>query len=939
MYRFLYKIALIFIFLLTIWWLHAQSNSDPIDKLYEQYDDAISQLDKNPTETRKAIDKLILDLDKQTTTSLLAANLWYDLGVFVYTNYANHKKALACFEKALKIRQKFLEPTHNDLARNYFMLGVNEKYIGNYENAVDYFEKAKSISEAKQNSFMLTNEYFELGEIQDIRGDYDKCLYLYEQAYFFSLKSDRRRAHFFAEYYKRMAGIKLIKSEYEASLIFNKKAIQICQDSSKTELSDRFNANIADCYTNMNISYRSLNKPDSAFFCLQKALVFYKKSETPDFDTRLANVYLEMGNLFLKQNKLSEAKNEHQKAIDILEKNNPHHSYLSGAYAGMGEDFLKEKKPEKALLYFEKALKVVVPTLPTAIKDLTVVTDKCLEAMSGIARSQKAMNQAPKAMTTFRQLDTLMSNLRSSLKEDGSKFSLAEQALPIYEQAIEMALLLKDTLTALDFCERNKAVVLREILQDAHAKKNLKIDPSVLAREKALRERIVYYQKQKFDANDSVRGIWQDSIQRTKNKLETLIKQLEGAEPDYFKQKYASVNSLKIADIQKNLPSDMLLLEFFISEEKMYLFAISRSKVEAYPLVLPTGFKDAIQLFLQNIRNPSPDANTLTHCASTSYAIYSWLLKKPLEDFNTMGQITRLRIVPDGILNYIPFDALIEQPSNDLKRRDVAYVLKKYAVSYIFSNQLLNPKNATKSIGSFWARSHFGGFGIGYQNTPLSKLPFAESEVNQLQFKLGGDAFTHSKGNAQRSVFIEKASNYDILHLSMHGTVDDREPMKSALQFVNEKDSLDPLAVIDVNNLDLSNNDLTVLSACNTGTGVLQKGEGIMSLSRAFAQAGCGSLVMSLWTLQDTYTTEIITHFYDNLKNSQPKDIALANAKRAFLNLDESERRAPNYWASLVVIGSVDPLQSSSTTTFHIVLVSVILLVFGFWFWIKKRGN
>jgi CHAT domain-containing protein len=384
-----------------------------------------------------------------------------------------------------------------------------------------------------------------------------------------------------------------------------------------------------------------------------------------------------------------------------------------------------------------------------------------------------------------------------------------------------------------------------------------------------------------------------------------------------------------------------------MGDNQLYIFAIAKNKIAVYPLtllslsqtdaeVLPLGFRDSVQVFLQNIKNPSPDAISLNRCATTSYALYNWLLRKPLDDFNADGHINRLRIVPDGILNYIPFDALIEQPTTDMKRRDVAYVLKKYAVSYIVSNQLLSP-TATKSNWSFFTKSNFGGFGINYQNTPLSKLPFAETEVAQLQKKLGGDAFTQTQNKTLRNLFLEKANNYKILHLSMHGTVDDQEPLKSALQFVNEQDSLDPLAVVDVNNLQFPNNELTVLSACNTGTGALQRGEGIMSLSRAFAQAGCRSLVMSLWTLQDAYTTEIVGNFYDNLTKKQPKDVALAEAKRLFLSADQSERRAPNYWASLVVIGSIDELNFSDSN-WKIGLISVFIgfLGFLFWFWRKK---
>ena len=939
----------IFIFCFFIlYWVRSQNTIDPIDALFEQFDTAISLFETNEKKADTDLKKIETTLSSYS--SIQAADLWHELGLFYYGSLADYPRALPCFEKANTIRVKLIsDSTNNDLARSQFMLGATHKYLGHYSQALVHLQKALKTSQLGQNNFMIAKEYLELGDIYDYLGDYDQSIICYESAYPNILKSDRNQAELLNNHFKRLASVYLAKDNHTSALINNRLAIRICTDSMPPSVSDRFNADIADCYTNMNISYQAISKPDSALFCLQQAFIFYKKTKIPDLDTRLGNVYLEMGNLFLQQKKATEALQQHQKAIDILLKNNPNHPFLSGAYSGMGEDFLYKNMPKLALSYFEKALKVVVPIMPTTMKDITVVTDKCLAAMSGIARCEKAMNQPQKAIITFRQLDTLMTNLRTSFKEDGSKFNLSKEALPIYENAIEAALTIGDTAAALDFCERNKAVVLREALQDVNAKQNLKRAPSVSAHEKALKERISYYQKQRFDANDSLRGIWQDSIQRTKGELETLIHDLERAEPAYFAQKYAPIRSLAIADIQKNLPPEMLFLEYFMGDNQLYIFAIAKNKIAVYPLtltslsqtdaaVLPLGFKDSVQVFLQNIKNPSPDATNLSRCATTSYTLYNWLLQKPLADFNADGHITRLRIVPDGILNYIPFDALLEQPTTDMKRRDVAYVLKKYAVSYIVSNQLLSPQTA-KNNWSFFNKTSFGGFGINYQNTPpLSKLPFAESEVEQLQYKIGGDAFTQTRNKDLRSIFLEKADNYKILHLSMHGTVDDKEPMKSALQFVNEKDSLDPLLVIDAQNLALTNNELTVLSACNTGTGALQRGEGIMSLSRAFAQAGCRSLVMSLWTLQDAYTTEIVGSFYDNLIKKQPKDVALAEAKRLFLSADQSERRAPNYWASLVVMGSVEVVNfSDSNWIIGLLGVFVVFLGFGAWFWHKKR--
>lgn len=951
-----YPLSIVVLCLTALYLLRSQTTVDPVDALYEQFDAVTSLFETNPKQAEANCQNIKKALETLPSPNLSAANLWHDIGRFQHDLRADYSQALSCFEQAFAIRNKLIaDSTHNDLARSQFMLGATHKYLGNYAESLSHLQKALKISELGHNDFMIAKEYLELGDIYDYLGDYDQSIICYESAYPNILKSNHNQAELLNNHFKRLANAYLSKEEHPASLKNNRLAIRICTDSMTPSVSDRFNADIADCYTNMNTSYRAQKQYDSAHYCLQQALVFYKKSKMGDVTLRIGNVYNEIGELFLSQKKYTEALKSQQKAIEIL-KTFTTHRYLSSAYASAGEVFLLMDKTDDALSHFQKALDIAVPNYPPSVKSIATVTDKCLIALNGIARCHLADKKTSVALHHFRQLDTLMTNLRTSFKEDGSKFNLSKEALPIYENAIEAALTLGDTAAALDFCERNKAVVLREAVQDVNAKQSLKLDPSVSAHEKALKERISYYQKQRFDANDSLRGIWQDSIQRTKGELETLIHDLERAEPAYFKQKYAPIRSLAIADIQKALPPEMLFLEYFMGDNQLFIFAIAKNKVAVYPLtllslsqtdaaVLPLGFRDSVQVFLQNIKNPSPDASSLSRCATTSYTLYNWLLQKPLADFNADGHITRLRIVPDGILNYIPFDALTEQPTTDIKRRDVAFVLKKYAVSYMVSNQLLS-QQITQSNWSFFNKTNFGGFGIKYQNTApskgsgsaISQLPFAEKEVTQLQEKLGGDAFTQTQNKALRRIFLEKADNYKILHLSMHGTVDDHEPLKSALQFVNEKDSLDPLLVMDAQNLELTNNELTVLSACNTGTGVLQRGEGIMSLSRAFAQAGCRSLVMSLWTLQDAYTTEIINNFYDNLKKQQPKDVALAEAKRRFLAADQSERRAPNYWASLVVIGSVDVVNVSNMNwKAGLAGILVVFLCFGAWFWRKKK--
>ena len=101
------------------------------------------------------------------------------------------------------------------------------------------------------------------------------------------------------------------------------------------------------------------------------------------------------------------------------------------------------------------------------------------------------------------------------------------------------------------------------------------------------------------------------------------------------------------------------------------------------------------------------------------------------------------------------------------------------------------------------------------------------------------------------------------------------------------------------------NADIVVLSTCETGIGELQQGEGIISLSRAFAYAGSKSIVTTLWTVDDRITKDLMLLFYQNLKEGKTKDDALWLAKRAFISANKGESALPFYWSGIIAIGDM----------------------------------
>ncbi|MEM9824896.1 MAG: CHAT domain-containing protein, partial [Bacteroidota bacterium] len=104
------------------------------------------------------------------------------------------------------------------------------------------------------------------------------------------------------------------------------------------------------------------------------------------------------------------------------------------------------------------------------------------------------------------------------------------------------------------------------------------------------------------------------------------------------------------------------------------------------------------------------------------------------------------------------------------------------------------------------------------------------------------------------------------------------------------------------------NAELTVLSACNTGSGKLIKGEGVMSLARGFIHAGCPSVLMSLWSVDDCATSKIMLQFYQHITDGKSKDHALRLAKIDYLSTADRLHQHPYYWSAFVQVGNTAPL-------------------------------
>jgi CHAT domain-containing protein len=203
----------------------------------------------------------------------------------------------------------------------------------------------------------------------------------------------------------------------------------------------------------------------------------------------------------------------------------------------------------------------------------------------------------------------------------------------------------------------------------------------------------------------------------------------------------------------------------------------------------------------------------------------------------------------------------------------------------------------------------------------LHDLPYARLEAEFVSEITHGKLYVNER--ARELTFKNEAGNYDIIHLAMHTLLNDKDPMRSTLVF-SRKDSVEDglLKAYEIYGIPLKAK-MVVLSSCNTGSGLMSSGEGILSLARGFIYSGSQSVVMSMWEIEDRSGTEIIKMFYENLKKGHSKSVSLRKARIKYLLNADQLRSHPYFWSSLVVYGDNSSLYFSKY-----LIISILLAVF-----------
>ncbi len=370
------------------------------------------------------------------------------------------------------------------------------------------------------------------------------------------------------------------------------------------------------------------------------------------------------------------------------------------------------------------------------------------------------------------------------------------------------------------------------------------------------------------------------------------------------KQKYYTRSTQSLLD--RLTSQNESTLAYFISDGYMYRSFVSSDTCILDRRLWQQNEEKTVELFLTALRTKSQHVNN-------EVAAISELLIGKIP----VNSKPNLRIFPDASLHQVPFEILYQSNgrplmtetavayNSSLKRHFAKKEAQKYnteLIGFAPSYEDWHPKEVDTLQNSVLASIVRGG---------LMDLPSAKQEIENISEYFRSESFIGADATVNN--FVNLAESSKIVHLSMHALADKKYSQFSRLVFsaTNKNNILSRYYFASEIAEQRFPAEMVVLSACNTGTGSFVRGDGVLSLARAFEYAGAKSTVFSLWKIPDASTKEIMTSFYRNLKNGLAKHEALRQAKLQYMTLHEgSDLAHPYYWSGFVVSGDVDPIST-----------------------------
>lgn len=351
---------------------------------------------------------------------------------------------------------------------------------------------------------------------------------------------------------------------------------------------------------------------------------------------------------------------------------------------------------------------------------------------------------------------------------------------------------------------------------------------------------------------------------------------------------------MRAVEIQRNLPPGTALVYYFIRDPELYSWLVTPSTTF---LVRQRLSADDIQSLVRTFRNRLERASPVEQIRSSSARLYDVLIR-PL-DGRVSGN-TPLVFIPDGVLNDVPFAALLDRRANRYLAENHVVTIAPSGTIWARSTARLNLN--TDPVRSILAVSSPRAEGPGAENLPT--LLAADDEAKEIAAIYPRATLLIGR-QATKSRFLQLSGQADVVQFSGHALSDGKNPNLSRLYFAAGSGSSEDGILFgqDLNGRLFPRTRLMALAACSTATGIATHSEGPLSLAHGFLASGIPQVIATLWPTNDERSGDLLVRFHKAFARGDSAGAALRQAQLALLNGKDPSVRSPAIWAAYELIG------------------------------------
>ncbi len=703
-------------------------------------------------------------------------------------------------------------------------------------------------------------------------------------------------------------------------------------------------------FINIGIAYRRKGLISGRAADLDAAAGYFEKARAivgPGRNHKLKIKTLNnLGAVFAQTGRGQEALDRFREALAIAEQTRDREessiilNNIGIVYSGLGEYTLSTE-------YYQKAI-----DLAASFQGKEILWEIYLD----LANSQRRQNRRAEAEENYKASIAIIEDLRASIGTEDLKatyfgsdtrrdayFNLVD----LYAGQIRTNPSPEGDARLFEYLEKAKARAFLDSLEVSNIEIAGPVDAERANRERSIVREItrLYHDRLMPGRTGEQDEAFREKISDLEDRLDRVRREFRAAHPEYAALRFPHIASIVEARAAFPDPGTVFLV-YLIGSDASWGFAITPSMIKAFELPSRAALKASLESFLKSISDKDRQD------PSVGFDLFRSLVGPAISP-----ETRNLVIIPDDLLNYLPFEAL---PFSSGGRNRL---IGKYTVSYAPSISSLiairsrepgpsgRPAMALLAVGApdigegpkkAAAIENLRGL-FPAQAADLSPIPFAGTEIERIAALFPPNRMSLLVGpEADEGLFKSRSlMPYRILHFAVHGFIDDKNPSRSALVLSQNGKGPDDglLQTREIYRL-RTQADLVVLSSCQTALGRLLRGEGIEGLNRAFFYSGSSSVLMTLWSIHDQAGAQFMVRFYGHLASGDPITAALRKAKMDMIASPYYSH--PYYWAGYILHGDgarvIFPAGPPSGVWIGIGALTMAAAIALFWI-LKKRNR